>query len=85
MLKRIWNKCFYANQCIFRFGGSKGTTLKLNDSIGSSIKMNGLVIFEREDFSGAHYTFDTSFMEGKYTFNFIDADKKKLHKLNYLQ
>lgn len=62
-----------------RFGGSTGTTLILNDTIGSIVKFNNQIMTARQDAAGAHYTFNQAYVEGKYSFTFTDADKKEYH------
>lgn len=67
----------------FRFGGSKGTTLILNDSTGSLIKMNDEVMALVQNSSGAYYSHSGLFIPGVKTFTFVDGDGKSyVNKIN---
>lgn len=63
----------------FRFGGSKGTTLVLNDSAGSLVKMGERPLNLVQNSMGAQYTLSEPFAPGKKTFTFIDGDGKSYH------
>lgn len=59
----------------FRFGGDKGTTLRLSDP--SKVTANTIEMEEKSDsFSGCYY--ETNIKEsGEFTFNFIDTENKE--------
>jgi hypothetical protein len=60
----------------FRFGGTKGTTLVLNDSVGSMVRMDEDTLRLEQDGKGAHYSCSNVFYPGKKTFTFTDGDGK---------
>ncbi len=58
----------------FRFGGKTGTTLRLNDTIGSKIMLNNTPIQVSEDIAGAHYYTSISFTPKENFFKYINSD-----------
>ncbi len=60
----------------FRFGGSKGTTLILNDSVGSYIKMENEILELTQNNAGAYYHILQDFTPNIKHFIFKDGDGK---------